>query len=252
VAHRCYVSPEAFSEATITIEGEEAHHLLHVLRLRERDALEVFNGLGGRAFGEIRTVERSRLQLTVQDRQQDPPPELRITLAPCLIKNHRLEWLLQKAVEIGVTGITLVQSDHCVIQTREWKGGKRRERLQRIIISAARQSGRSWLPTFDGPLPLASFLAERPEGPCLLADLGEGSLPLSEVLAQHPNATEWTALVGPEGDFSEEERIACKENGTLSVGLGAQVLRSETASLYLLSILHHLGTSNLLTTDVAD
>ena len=213
------------------MDAEESRHAVRVLRMREGDTLHVTNGCGQMfacrivtADDRACTVEATGSPLVCADLER---PKLHLAVAPT--KNPaRMEWLVEKAVEVGVDEITLLQCDHSE------RTFLKTDRLERIALSAMKQSLhtmlpvihptvslRDWLSTFHFPLSSQKFIAHCEEG--------QPRLPIATALKP---GVDTTVLIGPEGDFSEEEIAAALTHGFQPVSLGSSRLRTETAALY--------------------
>ena len=213
---------------TVCLDRDESHHALTVLRRHDRDPVILVDGrghrLGARLAGKRgKLAELEILSVTFDPSEQSAP---RLCLACGVVKGRRWEWVLEKAVELGVHRITPLLTEHGVVEPREG----RRERWLAILRAALKQSGRCWLPELDEPQGLAEFLAGREPGP-----LWFGAVPAERTgLAPEPEApadAAWlTVAVGPEGGWSPEERGALVDAGAQALDLGPHVLRTETAA----------------------
>lgn len=197
------------------LSSEDRHHLERVLRLRPGAPVAVGDGEGSWRTAVVGpTVECTSDVFTV-DR---PTPALRLTVA--LPKGDRADWMLQKATEIGIDEIVVLESDHSVVRWPAPRRLKQLERVRRITRSAAAQSRRAWLPTVTGPVTFPEATAVTGT---VLAQPGGG-----------PLAPAWrNVLIGPEGGWSAAEL----RGGLPTVGLGPQVLRVETAALVASTLL---------------
>jgi 16S rRNA (uracil1498-N3)-methyltransferase len=215
----------------LELSGDPHHHLCRVLRLREGDSLELRDGRGAVAAASIVSLLRSSAALAVEAPLHPPiPPRPRLFLALPLLKGKRLDWVLEKGTELGVAGFRLFVGRHGVVRR-----AKAPERYRELIASAFCQSRGLLLPALGEPLPFGELLAESVGAGMRhfwaderLAGLGDG---LDR--APGPEAGELLAWVGPEGGFSESEREALAGAGAVSLSLGPQRLRSETAALAL-------------------
>lgn len=239
---RFRVNPSDWTSDTITLREAEAHHLLHVLRARVGDAVSVIDGQGREA---VAVVAETRPDATVilHVCRQGPPaerPAIPITLLQALPKGARMDWIVEKATELGAARIVPVLTDRCVARPDEDRAERRHERWQRIAAESAKQCGTSWIPSVAPLCTLDQALGERPEGGLLIVGaLTPGTRHLRSVLdavAAQP-VSGVALLVGPEGDLTEAELRLSIDRGAVPVSFGPRVLRSETAAIFGLSVL---------------
>ena len=239
---RCYVPPPAWDPHELLLPGDEVHHLHTVLRAKLGGAVVAFDGQGRSADCEIVELDKhhARLRVIQQHVQHRPAPEL--ILIQGLPREQKMDLLLQKATELGVRRIRPVQTDHAVVRVREDNEESKRDRWQRIALNAAKQCGTDWVPYVEPVQPLLACLAGMPRVDLLLhCSLEPDAAPLRDVLhgARDSRPATVAVMVGPEGDFSVRERAAARNAGARAVTLGSSVLRSETAALYVLSVLSY-------------
>ena len=236
--NRCYISPERISGNQIELEREESHHLQHVLRAREGDTVELFDGKGRTLLANISSLQRHSVQLTpASDIIEHTPPPCRITLAQCIAKGSRMDWIIEKAVELGAAKVLPVISARTIVRISKKQMPERIARWQRIAVAAARQCGATWLTQIESPVSTEQLPSPKERELALVAALTPGSVPISSILRQ-PRPLAVTALIGPEGDLTEDEIKIVQEREYCPVSLGTLVLRTETAGLYTLSTLN--------------
>lgn len=210
-----------------------AHHALRVLRLREDEPLLLFDGSGCEV--EARLVIRGKhgfAQLGARHAISRESP-LQVVLVQSLASGDKMDWIVQKAVELGVTAVIPVQAERSVLRLAGERADKRRAHWQQIAVSACEQCGRNTVPEV-GPLqPLAAYLDGAREAHKLILAPG-GERPLVE---QPRPAAEVHLMIGPEGGWSDAELAACHGAGCIAVGLGPRILRTETAGLAALAAL---------------
>jgi 16S rRNA (uracil1498-N3)-methyltransferase len=212
-----------------TLSAEEAHHATHVLRVKAGDTVNVFDGRGHEA--QCRFGEAGKLAILQQT--STPPLPCRIALAQAIPKKS-MDLIVQKATELGVTGIVPLISERTLKRPIGTP-----ERWREIALEACKQSGNNWLPEIRPPQEARAFLeATGVFDLKLIASLQPDSKPLKDILGNVRPASV-LVLIGPEGDFTPVELAAAKSAGCLPLSLGPLVLRAETAALYALSILHH-------------
>lgn len=216
---------------TYTLPEDESKHAVRVLRLSPGDAVELVNGQGSIFQAEVEVADAKRCSLRILHEQQVPRRAYQVHLAVAPTKNlDRMEWLVEKATEMGVDKITFLRCARS--ERRELK----LERLQKIAVSALKQSGQAWLPELTELTDFSQFLPTVAAETTFIAHLAEGDrTPLSHVAAQ---GTECCILIGPEGDFNPQEIEAAFARGIRPVTLGASRLRTETAALAAVHTVH--------------
>ena len=222
----------------VTLDREESHHVLTVLRKGDDAPVGLVDGRGWRLTARL--VDRARKLATLEvlgaerDAAEDAPP--RLHLACGVVKGRRWEWVLEKAVELGAHRITPLLTEHGVVEPRD----RRRERWLAVLRGALKQSRRCRLPVLDEPIDPAGFLAARGEGPLwfgAVPDERGGVTPAPEA----PETAAWlTVAVGPEGGWSSAERQDLVAAGAQPLDLGPHVLRTETAAAAGLVVLQGL------------
>jgi 16S rRNA (uracil1498-N3)-methyltransferase len=230
----------ALSAGQVAVTDGEAHHGLHVLRLAAGAAVELFDGQGHAARATVVETTRHELRCQADPPTSSPPPTPPVTLAFAVPKAKRLDWLLEKATELGVRTLQPVIFERSVAGGEKLSASKR-ERWIGHCISAAKQCGLNHLPTLAEHCSLEALLAAPPEGLKLLGD-GEAETPsLGSQGEAIRAALRVTVLVGPEGGLSGQERSLAVEGGFQPVRLGETTLRVETAAVALLAALRTLA-----------
>lgn len=216
---------------TYTLPEDESKHAVRVLRLTTGDTVELVNGQGGVFQAEVEAPDAKRCRLRVVQEQQVPRRSYFVHVAVAPTKNlDRMEWLVEKATEIGVDRLSFLRCARS--ERRELK----LDRLQKIAVSALKQSGQAWLPELDEMLDFAAFLPSVAGDTTFIAHLEEGErTPLARVAAQGVGCC---VLIGPEGDFTPQEIQAAFARGIRPVTLGASRLRTETAALAAVHTVH--------------
>jgi 16S rRNA (uracil1498-N3)-methyltransferase len=236
---RLYIPRERITGAEITLQTKEARYLLTVLRLTAGDAVTIFDGEGTEYRAELREDDEQGVYLAIQE-ELHPHREspLRITLGQGLLKGDKMKFVIQKATELGVEAIVPLITARSVPIVEEERGSLRLERWGRIAQEAAKQSNRTMVPGIGPIQELVDFLAAS-AGTRVMFWEGEPT-PLRKVASQIDPKQGLTLLIGPEGGFSEDEVLAAQRQGFITAGLGQRVLRAETATLSVLSIMQHL------------
>lgn len=244
-ARVAYAPPDAWSGEEVTFSDAEHVHLARVLRARRGERLDAVDGAGGRALLEIVAVGRSATRCAVVSRAPaEPAPRPALRLAPCLTRGPRMDWLVEKATELGVVEIAPVISARSIVR-RDAKGdASHGARWGRLAVAAMKQSRRAWLPTIAPPRPLGEFLAARAPDERLIVPWERAQGPgLGAHLRARPVDAEGRValLVGPEGGLTDEEAERITAAGGELVALGSAILRSETAAVAALAIVRASG-----------
>ena len=227
--------------AIMRITGPDAHHLMHVLRARCGQQLTVVDEAGDAARTEITGFTADSVELRLLERlkeQAESPVEL--VLAQCLPKGDKMDFIVQKAVELGATRVIPLKSANCVVKYDGKKQAARQEKWQRIADEALKQCGRSRHLEVAPVMALAEWLPLQAgaAGAVFMCYEGEAQLPLRSYL-QDTDCRCYTALIGPEGGFSPAEAAAAIQAGVQTVSLGPRILRAETAALAALTVLQY-------------
>jgi 16S rRNA (uracil1498-N3)-methyltransferase len=213
------------SGAEVVLDDIESKHAVRVLRLTEGTSVELIDGKGGFYTAEITDANPKKCRLNITSTQKSfGKKDFRLHMAVAPTKNiDRFEWFLEKATEIGIDEITPLLCEHS-----ERKVIKP-ERLEKILISAMKQSLKAYLPVLNELTPLKDIISTSSENHKFIAHCYEGEKPhLKDVISEKSNAL---VLIGPEGDFSPEEVKLAKANGFSEVSLGSARLRTETAGV---------------------
>jgi len=214
------------------LSSEESHHLARVLRVQPGQDITLFDGQGGVAEGLIETVSKSAVDVRISKHWNVPKPVIEIDLIQAVPKPDRWELVLQKAVELGATTIRPVLTKHTEFKPNP----KKQERWNKIVLNAAQQCEVRWLPDLQ---PLEKFEAILPilgnYDLVLVGSLFEGTRPFRDL--PMTGKSKVAILIGPEGDFTEEEVRAAVDAGAVPVSFGDRILRTETAAIFGLSVL---------------
>lgn len=208
-----------------TFDREESKHIVKVLRKQEGDILHVTNGLGFVFKVEIVIGMDTKCQVKIISAERQEPLKYKLHLAVAPTKmNDRYEWFLEKATEIGVTSITPIICD------RSEKKFVKNDRFEKIIHSASKQSLQSYFPILNEAISFKEFIKSKENnGHFFIAHCEESNKKsLKEVIQK---GAEITLLIGPEGDFSDNEILSALQNGYIPVTLGETRLRTETAAI---------------------
>lgn len=211
-----------------------AHHATRVLRLRDGAGIVLFDGSGIEVEARLRIHgKRCRAEL-LERRQVSRESPLRTVLVQALASGEKMDWIIQKSVELGVTAVVPVSAERCVPRLSGERAEKRLAHWRHIAISACEQSGRNQIPQIALPQPLQVYLHTHAQASKLILSPHGGVR-----LAALPEPREAIhILIGPEGGWTDEERDVCRGAGCVSVSVGPRILRTETAGLAMLAALH--------------
>ena len=217
----------------VALPDDLAHHALRVLRLRDGEPLVLFDGEGGEVEARLAVRGKAGFAVLGERRPFDRESPLRVVLVQALAAGDKMDWVVQKAVELGAAAIQPVQAERSVLRLAGERADKRRAHWQQVAVSACEQSGRNRIPEVAPIQPLLQWLAAaRGQAAWVLAPGGGDGLPAGE----RPEGVVHV-LVGPEGGWTEGELAACDAAGVRRMTLGPRVLRTETAGLAALAVL---------------
>ena len=216
----------------VTLTDDAAHYLSHVLRLSINDPIIIFNGRGGEYDAKIIAHQKKQMQIQIgKFHATDRESPCNIHLAQCLLRNEKMDLVIQKATELGVAQITPIISEYCNIQLSTEKQQKRQQRWQEIIIHACEQCGRNILPRLNAPIQLQHWISTQ-SGELKLIFHTENN---AAIHATKPKNI--IALIGPEGGLSKTEVMLAKQYDFQCASLGPRILRTETAAIAAVSVL---------------
>ncbi len=277
---RVYVDAAVAPGARLLVGGSAANHIARVLRLRSGDALTVFNGSGGEFAACIEDIQKDTVALSVQERRPfDRESPLPLTLAQGISRGERMDWVVQKATELGTTRIVPVFTKRSVVRLDEKQAGRKLQHWRAIAVAACEQCGRNRIPELAEPLDFYELLASANSavtasghlGTAGAASAGSATHPSSErAMRARSNPTASVdagavrilltpsgdtrlddlegvgagivVLIGPEGGLEDIEQEAALAAGYKAVRMGPRVLRTETAAIAALTIIqHHFG-----------
>lgn len=244
---RFFVRRDAVLGGVIRITGEDAHHISRSLRMAVGEAVTVCDMQKTEYECVLERFEPDAVYARIlSERPSDTEPLFRATVYQALPKGDKLDSIIQKAVECGVSRLVPFESSRCVVRVKSEAEGKKTERRQRIAAEASKQSGRAMLPEVTPTVSFDEMLREAAQADlCLFCYEGDGTLPLGraipeELLRQRISAGEAptvSIVIGSEGGFSVEETERATAAGMTLCGLGKRILRTETAASFVLSCL---------------
>ncbi len=215
-----------------------AHHLA-VLRMSEGDAVTLFNGQGGEYNAVLTSVGRKRCSVEVKSFDpREAEPGHALTLAQGLPEGTKMDWIVEKAVELGATAIQPLAAARSVVRLSEERAAKKLAHWQAVAIAAAEQCGRNRVPSIAEPQGFGAWIAQHDLHPRILLS-PRATQSLSDWARHHPPQA-MTVMIGPEGGFSSDEETSAIAHGALCLSLGQRVLRTETAGLAVLATLNAL------------
>jgi 16S rRNA (uracil1498-N3)-methyltransferase len=237
---RFYIPNPHIQDGLLKIEGGEVKHIRKVLRLKAGDEILVFDGSGKEFEGTIVEEGRSSVMVKVQGIfSSEGDSSLEVTLAQSLLKGEKMDYLIQKATELGVKEIIPFFSSRSVPLLEKSRRPNRHHRWEKIAVEASKQCGRGVVPKIESLQDYSGMLrAASTDHLRLILWEGDG-IKLKEVLERSGEKTKIFFVIGPEGGFSPDEVDKAKRAGFVAVTLGKRILRAETASLCLLSILQY-------------
>ena len=237
MTHRYFVE-ERLDASRVTLEGTEAHHLLHVMRAQAGDEITLFDGSGREAVACVERTARSSVEIAVQQIEhvnRELPVE--ITIGVALPKGDRQKWLVEKAVEVGVASLVPLTTARSVAQPT----GKAIQRLRRQVIEASKQCGRNRLMSISEPQAFHEWIAQETSGRAFI--LHPGGTSLAACCDGGHARGQWLACIGPEGGFTSEEIDAASAAQWLVAHLGERILRIETAAIATAVVLSAFASS---------
>ena len=242
---RFFVQKEQLTQETVTIYGDDAHHISRALRMAAGEQITVCDMQSNEYLCELTEFLPDRVCARILSRgHSDTEPPYYAHVYQALPKGDKLDSIIQKSVECGASAITTFSSERCVVKMKDANEEKKLERRRRIASEAAKQSGRGALPEVRPTLGFSQAIEEasRADIPLFCYE-GETDQTLSQVLRQ--KKAEWnmdklpiiSVVVGSEGGFSQKEANEAKKAGMIPIGLGKRILRTETAASFVLSCL---------------
>lgn len=238
---RFYVSPESVKGEKIYVNKGESHHIIDVMRLEEGDPVTVFDGTGKEYSGRIESVKNKCVAIAVDKVDAlAEKSQVEISLAQAMPKKDKMDFIVQKATELGVKEIIPLESERTIVRPAKDRIAYKTDRWRKIAVGAAKQCGRSDLPGISQMRRFGDLLKDfkRYDG-VIMPCLSKKSVPLKSALNHLKSPKKILLMIGPEGDFTPTEIAAAEENGALLVSLGELVLKSDTAAIATLAMLNY-------------
>jgi 16S rRNA (uracil1498-N3)-methyltransferase len=237
---RFYVPQPKIERGMLRVEGDEVRHIRKALRLKAGDEVVVFDGAAREYEGTIVKEGSSSVVIMVQNvvssKSESP---LGIALSQSLLKGEKMDYLIQKATELGVNRIIPFFSSRTIPLLEESRRLKRHDRWKRIAVEASKQCGRGVVPKIDPLQDFFEMVQTATQDSLRLILWEKEGVRLREILKGLKEKKKIFFVIGPEGGFTQEEVEHARKEGFIPVNLGRRILRSETSSLCLLSILQY-------------
>lgn len=230
-AERYYLDKALHLHTVELLEGQEFHHLTHVMRAKAGETIEIMNGKGVLAQAIVQEISKRQASLKIVDLYTEKEPSLRVILAQALPRINRLDYLLEKCTELGVSEIWLFPGQN---SERKDLTDHQLDRLKNLTIAASKQSGRLWLPQIHLKPALSAW--KLLEHQSFFGDLSPTAEFLSAVLVKNPPSSPCVFFTGPESGFTSQETELLLKLGVKGVRLHEATLRTDTASIMALSI----------------
>jgi 16S rRNA (uracil1498-N3)-methyltransferase len=235
---RVYVDTPVTPGKPLLVEGNAANHITRVLRLRSGDPIIVFDGSDREFDARIEDFRKDAVVVSVQDgRTLDRESPLSLTLAQGISRGERMDWVIQKATELGTTRIIPVSTKRSVVRLDEKQAEKKLQHWRGVAVAACEQCGRNRVPEVTAPVDFYNLLPPDNTGATRLLLSPKGDLRIDD-LKDVGNGV--TVLIGPEGGLEDVEQEAAIHAGFKAVRLGPRVLRTETAAIAALTIIQHV------------
>lgn len=242
-----FIPPECIKGNLALIVGQEAHHILDVMRLKKQDRITAFDGTGKLYEGKILDTTNKKVKVQIEHVVQDSQKtDLEITLAQGLPKKNKMDYIIEKCTELGIDLIMPTQTTRTVVKLDRVRFASRKLRWQKVAREAAKQCGRTTIPQVQGLSPwptvlsaLSNFDLKLLFSLVSLVSLGKQRQRLKDVLRAHNKAKRIILLIGPEGDFTPEEVRGALNAGCIAVSLGKNILKSDTAAISALAMVNY-------------
>ena len=236
---RFFVDAAKIVAGEVWLDSDETRHAVSVFRLKKGDTLDLFDGKGQHFLGIAQDVHEGKLSVRVTGKSVVPfPSPVQVTLGVAVFRPERMEFLIQKAAELGAHAIVPLITERGIVKLSSDRWDAKLKRWKKIIQESCKQCGLSFVPEITAPVPFKNFISEIKNYDTVIIPTLKGAV--TELVHTLPflPPRRLLALIGPEGDFSPKEVTSAVGEGAKPVNLGPLVLRSETAGIYVLSVLH--------------
>ena len=237
---RFFVPKESVKARTIEVSGKEAHHILDVMRLKVLDKIVAFDGTGKEYVGFIKDIRKGALSVEIVETRSPQGAEgAKITLLQAIPKKEKMDYVIEKATELGVYAIIPLMTERTIPRWEASKKNAREDRWRKIAREAARQCGRVDIPNISAITSFKECVKNSTDHDlALIAVLNDETVSIREALSAFRGG-KIAMAIGPEGDFTPSEALLAKESGFKAVSLGPRILKSDTAGLASLAILNY-------------
>ncbi len=233
-AERYYIGTPLEMDAALALEGQEFHHLAHVMRAKENETIEVVNGLGTLAEATIERLEKKRALLRVHSIRNTSAPDFEVILAQAIPRLNRLDFIVEKGTELGMTQLWLYPG---VLSERKSLTEHQLERLQAVAIAAMKQCGSLHLPKIASKSALEAWTAQ--DFPLFFGDTAPEAPLFKKQWKGDPQGKGIIFVVGPESGLTIPEMEHLRQMGGIGVKLHRHILRTDTAALAALTLINH-------------
>ena len=236
-----FIQSQSIQNDRIVLTGELAHHLRDVLRCRPGEIVSLVDEKQVQYRAALDQVNKKQVVAKILRKEESPGrPARSVTLAQAILKGKKMDWVIQKSAELGVTTLIPVVTERTIARPRSERESHQTERWQAIAQEAAQQCGRLDIPSVQSTVTLDSLLKNPPESSLkLVLWEAELSLSLKSALRNLKERTSISVLIGPEGGFPLREIEKAREAGWITVSLGPRIVRAETAGMAVLAILEY-------------
>ena len=229
---RIFLNENLNEQSEIILNKDQSHYLSSVVRFKVGQKVLFFNGNDGEFYGMINSIDKKKTTIKILSKKREITDLPKITLAFCPPKGNKLDFLIQKSTEIGVREFIPIISDHTINRKINI------DRLKKIIIESAEQSNQIQLPNLQNSLSFDNFVKNFSTSTILFADINSLNSSLEKIIEK--KQSNYILLIGPEGDFSENERQEIlKFKGVQPIKINENILRSETAVISAISIINY-------------
>ena len=235
--HNFFVNNNQIEDDKVHIINQDAKHISQVLRMKKGEKIFICNKENSdRYLAEIFNIEKDEVICTLLKKEDTTEPNIKVTLFQGLPKSDKMELIIQKAVELGVSEITPIEMKNCIVKIKD--EDKKISRWQTIAESASKQSKRTIIPKINNVEKITNLKNKINDYDLVLFGYeNEKNISLKTILNDNKNASKIAIVIGPEGGFDKEEAKELEESGAKGVSLGKTILRTETAAIAMISMI---------------